>query len=106
MSKSFYERGIFYNSNGSRNANSVKLILGLFNNIPYLGVPLGPLKVNESCHSPHLAKIQGMNSISKPRLRIEIYTFQEIMSTEEFRKNSLPALVMPIKPNLFPRTPS
>jgi hypothetical protein len=34
----------------------------------------------------HLANIPEMKSISKPRLPIEIYTFQEIMSTEEFRK--------------------
>jgi len=37
----------------------------------------------------HFAKIQGMKSISKPRLPIEIYTFLEFMSTEDFRKNSL-----------------
>ncbi len=36
----------------------------------------------------HLAKIQEMKSISKPQLPIEIYTFQEIMLNEEFRKSS------------------
>jgi hypothetical protein len=51
-----------------------------------------------TCHSPHLAKIQGMKSISKPRLRIEIYTFQEIMSTEEFRKNWLTDSEIPVSP--------
>jgi hypothetical protein len=52
----------------------------------YIGGGSGHLKVTTSCESPHLAKIQGMKSISKPRLPIEIYAFQEIMSTEEFRK--------------------
>ena len=33
-----------------------------------------------------------MKSISKTRLPIEIYTFQEIMSTEEFRKKPLSSL--------------
>jgi hypothetical protein len=42
-----------------------------------------------SCHSPHLAKIQGMKSISKPRLLIEIYTSLEFLSTDDFRKKPL-----------------
>jgi hypothetical protein len=52
---------------GSTTANSVKLILGLFlahqnvkfvtlpyEAIPYLGGPLGLLKVNEACHGHNL----------------------------------------------------
>ena len=53
----------------------------------YQILPFGSTgKFKEACHCLHLAKIQGMKSISKPRLPIEIYTFQEIMSIEEFRK--------------------
>jgi len=70
--------------------------------IPYLGGISGTLKVKQSCQSLHLAKIQGMKSISKPRLPIEIYTFQEIMSTEEqeevlvfLRKSRPPAKFKP-----------
>lgn len=40
------------------------------------------------CHYVQLSKIQGMKSISKPRLPIEIYTFQEIISTNDYRKES------------------
>jgi hypothetical protein len=46
-----------------------------------------------SCHFIHLAKIQGMKSISKPLLLVEIYASQEIMSTENLRKNSLCRLI-------------
>jgi hypothetical protein len=77
----FCERGIIYKSNAIRTANSVKLIFDLSGEIPYLVGPLGLLIVTEACHSTHLAKIQGMKSISKPPLRMEIYTYQEIFST-------------------------
>jgi len=42
-----------------------------------------------ACNYTHLAKIQEMKSISKPRLPFEIYDFQEIMSTDDFRKKSM-----------------
>jgi hypothetical protein len=46
---------------------------------------MGQLKKRRNpCPSPRLAKIQGMKNISKPRLPIEIYTFQEVMSTNDF----------------------
>ncbi len=41
------------------------------------------------CQFMHLAKIQGMKSISKPRLRIEISIFQEIMSANGYREKML-----------------
>ena len=40
---------------------------------PYLGGPLGSIKVNEACHFMHLAKVAEMKSISKPQLPIEPY---------------------------------
>jgi hypothetical protein len=46
-------------------------------------------KCEVTCHFTNLDKIPEMKSISKPRLPFEIYTFQEIMSTEEFRKKPL-----------------
>jgi hypothetical protein len=55
----------------------------------YQNHPFGSTeKLQVTCHSLQLAKIQGMESISKPRLRFEIYASQEIMSTENFRKHS------------------
>jgi hypothetical protein len=33
----------------------------------------------------HLAEIQEMKSISKPPLQMEIYTYQESLSTHDFR---------------------
>jgi hypothetical protein len=42
---------------------------------------LGPLKVKQSCHCTHLAKIAGMKSTSKPRLPIEIYIFGQNFSS-------------------------
>jgi hypothetical protein len=51
-----------------------------------------------SCLSPNLAGIQGMNSLSKPRLPIKIYTFWEIISPDDFRKYSSPGfnLTLPL----------
>jgi hypothetical protein len=46
--------------------------LAYLEEIPYLGGPLGPLKVKEACQSPHLARIQGMKRISDPPLPIEV----------------------------------
>jgi hypothetical protein len=43
-------------------------------------------KLKEACHSMHLAEMPRMKRISKPRLPIKIYSFQEIMSTEEFQE--------------------
>ncbi len=106
MLKGFYEQGIVYSPNGSRTANSVKLIFGLSGEIPYLGGPLGQPKVNESCHYVQLSKIQGMKSISKPRLPIEIYAFQGIMSTEEFRKESLFLFRKSISPLILTASPT
>jgi hypothetical protein len=37
----------------------------------------------------HQAKIPGMESISKPRLMIEIYTYQEILSTDDLSIDGL-----------------
>jgi hypothetical protein len=37
-----------------------------------------------ACQSLQLAKIQGMESISKPRLRFEIYACEEILSTGDW----------------------
>ena len=62
---------------------TVKFITVRCGEIPYVGGLLGPRKVNVTCHYVQLSKIQGMKSISKPRLPIEIYTFREIISTEE-----------------------
>jgi hypothetical protein len=54
---------------------------------PYSIIPFPQFaKVRKACHSTHLAKIQGIKSISKPRLAIEIYAFWKNISTEEFRK--------------------
>jgi hypothetical protein len=39
-----------------------------------------------TCHFIHLAKIQGMKSISTPRLLVGIYTFWKIISFDEYRK--------------------
>jgi hypothetical protein len=65
------KKAITYSANLIKSANSVKWIFGLSfgqsGETPYLGGHSGPLKVNEACHFMHLAKIQGMKSISKPR---------------------------------------
>jgi hypothetical protein len=56
----------------------------------------------------HQAKIPGMESISKPRLMIEIYTYQEILSTDDLSIDGLsfpPSLLSglwPGLPRLFP----
>lgn len=42
--------------------------------------------LQRSCHFTNLAQIREMDIVSKPRLPIEIYTFREIMSTDEFRR--------------------
>jgi hypothetical protein len=55
-------------------------------------------KVAYACHCTHLGKIQGMQSISKPLLLIEIYTFPEIMSTDEFRKKLRVSITTSAKP--------
>ena len=52
-------RRIVYNSNGSRAANSVKLIFGLSGEIPYLGGTLELLKVKEACQ--FMNQITGQN---------------------------------------------
>jgi hypothetical protein len=80
----------------AQNRTSVKRDFGLpFSNLfqaqdckepQYVGGGFGFLKVTRSCHFMHLAKIPGMKSISKPRLPIEISTFREIMSANDYRK--------------------
>jgi len=54
----------------------------------HLGGAFEPSKVNLSCQFPHLAKIQEIKSISKPRLPIEIYTVCQNLSTEDSNKDS------------------
>ena len=47
----------------------------------------------------HLAKIQEMQGVSNPIFAIEIYTFREFMSTEEFRTSG--CTLRPIAPDFF-----
>ena len=44
--------------------------------------------MNETLQYANAAKIQEMKSISKPRLPTEIYTFREIVSTDDYTKES------------------
>jgi hypothetical protein len=63
-------------------------------------------KLQVACQSPHLGKIQGMKSLSEPRLPIEIYIFKQIMSTIEFRKKRLPFWEFAPKPLNLPPSPT
>jgi hypothetical protein len=45
-------------------------------------------QLKKACQSPHPAKFQGMKNISNPRRPIEIYTFSEMISADDFRKHS------------------
>jgi len=50
----------------------------------------------------HLAEIAEMKSISKPPLQMEIYTYQEILSTHDFRKEAVTWLESGCKVKSFP----
>ena len=65
---------------------SLKFITLPYGEIPYLGGPLGSLRVKETCQYLHLAKIQEIKCISKPPLRKEIYTICQNLSLDNYRK--------------------
>ena len=48
-----------------------------------LGMAPAIRKLRTACHYSHFFKNSEMKPISKSHLRIEIYTFQEIMSTDQ-----------------------
>jgi hypothetical protein len=52
-------------------------------------MPLAHQSLLNPVNSLHLARIQRMKSISKPRVLIEIHNFQEIMSTHEEEFNGI-----------------
>jgi hypothetical protein len=47
-------------------------------------------KFKAACQYPHLVKIPKMERIFKPRLPFEIYTFQENISSDDFRLQKKP----------------
>ena len=81
----FFERGIVCNSDGSRIANSVKRIFGLFVEIPYLVGTLGSIKVKESCQLKSLKKFRhfSMNDLHNDNFQNPRYS-RGIAAVENF----------------------
>jgi hypothetical protein len=52
----------------------------------YVGAWTELLNLASTCQSPHLAKIQDIESISEPPLPIELYTICQNVSLDNFRK--------------------